>query len=299
MSDRNQVDALIQGYQRVDPRLYDILRTLSAQIRTIRSTINATTTPEAAALEDPTLNLPSFFTYSLPGNNVTLSWSGTDSSGTVLSAMFEIRKGTNWETASFITRTSSLSATLPPDLTVGTHVYLLKTIGFTGKYSVNSLTLYVTISPIPQVVVTSNVIDNNILLYWSEPVSHQFNIVKYEIFRNGVSVGFQFGTFAALFENAGGTFEYSVIAYDLAGNTSLPYILNVKVNQPPDFELVSKLTSTFTGTTIHCVVEAGVLLATTSNDTWQSHFATEGWDSIQDQLDAGYPIYLQPAWMAP
>lgn len=299
MSDRNQIESLIQGYQRADPRLYDILRLLASQIQSLRVLINTSVTPETIAREDPTLTLPTFFTYSLPGTSVNLSWGGTDSSGRVLNNSFEIRKGTSWDTASFVVRTSSLSAILAPDLLVGTHTYLLKTIGSSGSYSSHFLTLLVGISPVSEVEFTANVIDNNILLYWVEPINHPFNIVKYEIFREGVSLGFQFGTFAAMFESAGGTFTYSIVAHDLAGNISLPYTLEVKVNQPPDFELVSKIASTFTGTKNHCVVDAGSLVATTANDSWQSHFATEGWDSIQDQLDAGYPIFLQPSWMTP
>lgn len=31
-----------------------------------------------------------------------------------------------------------------------------------------------------------------------------------------------------------------------------------------------------------------------TTESWQNHFATRGWASIQDQIDAGYPIYAQP-----
>ena len=29
-------------------------------------------------------------------------------------------------------------------------------------------------------------------------------------------------------------------------------------------------------------------------ETWKEHFAARGWNTIRDQVDAGYPIYAQP-----
>jgi hypothetical protein len=299
MSDQNQVESLIQGYQRIDPRLYDILRFLASQIESLRTVINLSLTPETVAAEDPTLALPASFTYTLPGASVNLAWSASDINGNILSAVssFEVRKGTDWATASFVVRTSSLSAILAPDLLTGEHTYLLKTINSSGSYSTSYLTLVVNISPIFLVSLTSTVVDNNILLYWTEPATHSFNITRYEVFREGVSLGFKYGTFMATFENVGGTFEYGVVAYDLAGNSSLMYTIDITVSAPPDFELISNILSTFSGTKSHCVVDSGKLVAATANDTWQSHFATLGWNTPQDQINAGYPIYLQPSWV--
>lgn len=31
-----------------------------------------------------------------------------------------------------------------------------------------------------------------------------------------------------------------------------------------------------------------------TNETWEEHFVSRGWESPQDQIDAGYEYYIQP-----
>ena len=38
----------------------------------------------------------------------------------------------------------------------------------------------------------------------------------------------------------------------------------------------------------------GVILPVNTTETWAEHFSTRGWSSIQDQIDAGYPVICQP-----
>lgn len=46
-----------------------------------------------------------------------------------------------------------------------------------------------------------------------------------------------------------------------------------------------------------CVVasDGGLLSPVATGQTWASHFAGNGWNSPQDQITAGYPMYIQPA----
>jgi len=298
MSDQNQVESLIQGYQKRDPRLYDILRMLAGTIESVRILVNEALTPETVIAEDPTLPLPASITYSLPGDSLKISWSDVDAFGDLLSAVsnFELRKGTVWTTASLEVRTTSLSVNLAPDLATGTHTYLLKTINSSGGYSVNYLTLVVTIGAVSAVGITTTVIDNNVLLYWTKPVSSSFNIDRYEITRSAVLLGTSYGTFLSYFESAAGTFTYGIKAYDLAGNVSAETFIDVTVSAPPDFELVALQLSTFTGTCTKCIVDAGQLIAPVfTAETWAEHFTNNSVDQIQDFIDAGFGPWLTPS----
>lgn len=298
MSDQNQIEALIQGYQRRDPRLYDILRLLAGSVTSLRTLINEVITPEVFVSEDPTLPLPAGMSYSLPGDSVKIEWSDIDIYGNLLNAVttFEVRKGSVWASAVLVTRTTSYRINVVPDLPAGDHQYLLKTINSSGQYSTSAISVTVSISPVSPVTLTAQVIDNNVLLYWDEPTTHSFNIAKYELFREGVSLGIHSGTFASFFENVGGTFEYGIIAYDLADNTSPPTTIEALVSAPPDFELIGSYTSTFTGTKTKCIAEAGMLLAPVfTSETFDDHFINNSFDQISDFIAAGYGPWITPS----
>lgn len=298
MSDQNLVESLIQGYQRKDPRLYDILRMLAGQVEAVRVLVNEALTPEIVAAEDPTLPLPASITYSLPGDSVKIEWASVDSSGDPLSAVsnFELRKGTDWATASLEVRTTSLSVNLEPDLLTGDHTYLLKTINASGAYSVDYLTLVVTIGAVSAPGLTATVIDNNVLLYWTEPTAHSFNISYYSISRESVTLGISVGTFLSYFESTAGTFTYGIKAYDLAGNVSSETLLAVTLSSPPDFELVASQLSTFAGTPTNAIVDSGALIAPVfTAETFTEHFVNNGFDQIQDFITAGYGPWLTPS----
>jgi hypothetical protein len=298
MSDKNQITTLIQGYQRTDPRLYDILQFIASDIDDVKNQLNLVLSPETVADEDSALMLPLDITYYIPGDLVRINWNHLDKIGIELpvSYSFELRKGSVWDTSLFVTRTRSYSVSLAPDLSTGSHQYLLKVIGSSGKYSVDALSLIIEIQPISAVSISAQVIDNNILFYWLQPQEHSFNIAKYEMFREGVSLGLKYGTFTATFENTGGDFAYSIIAYDLADNVSEATNIDVHVSAPPDFEVVGNQLSTFTGTKTNCVVMEGKLVGPVYDEHWDDHFTKRSWDTIQDQIDAGYPYYLQPSY---
>ena len=134
------------------------------------------------------------------------------------------------------------------------------------------------------------------LLRWTEPDA-SFDIDYYELFKNGVSIGYNDGNFAALFETSAGNYNYGIIAYDMAGNASPISTILVGVNQPPDFELFNTFVSTFPGTLVNAYRDSALpsLLAPVDvTQTWLTHFSSHSWTTIQDQINAGYPIYAQP-----
>ena len=290
MGSREIIDTLIQGYQHRDPRLYDILMMLSGQIKSTEKRlidlVNTLTPDQVADLF--TLDPPLSFTYSLPGTTLVFSWSAVTDA-----RYYELRKGTDWDTATFITRTSSLTATLGPIL-VGTHTYLIKSIDQDGAYSASYTSVTVLIPEIQSVSITSTKIDNTVLLYWTVP-SAPFGIHHYNIYRGSILVGTAPGTFTTIFETSAGTYVYGIRAYDSVGNYSELSTLEVEVQAPPDYDLVAQEQSTLTGTLTNALVEGSYLLAPVVSETFEDHFIDSSWSTIQDQIDAGYPIYIQPA----
>ena len=293
MSNQNILLQLIQPISQSDPRLYDILRKMLEDMAKydaelfppIGPSIPQTTIPQT--VPDVTV-----FGYNLKLLSVQLYWSAP--SATIL--RYEIRQGNVWDTANSILTTDSLSAEIDP-LPIGTTRFLIKAIGESGVYSTNAAFVDVVVPPIGIISISSQVIDNNVLLYWNQPNS-TFKVDYYIVKKDGVEVGTISGTFFTIFESVSGTYTYSIIAVDVAGNQSAEYSVSATVAQPPDYELQADYTSLLLGTRTNAYKSGTpprLLVCVNTTETWQQHFTSRGWNTIQDQINAGYPYYAQPA----
>ena len=285
-----EIQQLIETVRISNPSLYTALSLLNQQIFDLNIQLNplvrqAVESQIIAATLDP----PTSFDYSLPGRTVRFIWSAVSGAH-----FYEIRLGSNWDTASLVVRTPSLQADIDP-LLIGIYTYLIKTLTADGIYSDNPTSLVVTIPTIPPPIVMAQVIDNNVLLTWNTPIS-SFEISHFLLYKDDVLVGQVNGNFTTVFELASGTYEYSIIAVDLAGNRSLGGTLPVTVNTPPDYELQDTRISILNGTRVNVVYESigPRLVASYVTETWGDHFTVRSWNTIADQIAAGYPIYLQP-----
>ncbi|MEG1971118.1 MAG: phage tail protein, partial [Burkholderiaceae bacterium] len=146
------------------------------------------------------------------------------------------------------------------------------------------------------------VIDNNVLIFCSPPATGSLPVREYEV-RKGASwaAGSVVGsngnsTFFSLFEQAAGDYTYWIAARDTAGNLGAAAQVTAKVSQPPDYILRTNLDSTFGGTLTGCYLEGGRLIGPAfTTETVAQHFDARGWSAPQQQVDAGYPLYIQPA----
>jgi hypothetical protein len=96
-------------------------------------------------------------------------------------------------------------------------------------------------STVPQIAapeITVSVIDNNVLLYWTEPAS-LFKIDYYTVDKTGdaEAAGRVDGTFTSLFEVVAGTYNYAVAAIDISTNVGRSAEIQAEVNTPPDYAL--------------------------------------------------------------
>ena len=146
-----------------------------------------------------------------------------------------------------------------PELSVGTHYFLVRAIdtaGNIGEYA----EAVIEIAPPGRVSFQNcSVVDNNVMLYWSIPDSVTLPI-EYYLFEqveryegNGETVEYfaEIGRidalFAASFETESGRYTYAVTPVDVAGNRGERSTIVMEVSQPPDFVLYHDWPSNFSG----------------------------------------------------
>lgn len=287
------VNALLIRVNKTDPVMLDILQILTDEC--IRLGLIVDPPPEVVTklsggviIEPPAA--PSGFIYQLTKKNVILSWE----SPSFFFTYYELREGTDWETASKILITANRQIVLNP-ISIGTHTYWLKTLDEEGLYSTVASRLDVVIPEIGLVTVIAEIVVNNIILRWNVP-SSTFDIDHYIIRREGIELTKQDGLFFAYVESVQGQYTYSVTPVDIAGNVGPTKLINSDVSGFPDFTLHSVRNSTLTGTKVNSKVEeTGKLLFNVNiTETYQQHFSTRSWASPQAQINAGYPLWLSP-----
>jgi hypothetical protein len=72
--------------------------------------------------------------------------------------------------------------------------------------------------------------------------------------------------------------------------------VSTAVNQPPDYVLKLDNFTSFNGNRVN-MVESGDgawLLPVNTTETFEQHFLTRSWATPQAQVDAGFPIFIQP-----
>lgn len=311
---KTQFDYLIQPLAKENPRLYDALHLVMGGLQNLENQINPIQTQliDLGGLQPPPGSPPYNFVATQLPDSIKLSWNNDDTKA----VLFEIREGLVWETADFIVKTPSLTASLNP-VVYGSYQYLIKSLNSDGVYSVDSTAVTLLISPgITTPVVTAQVIDNNVLLRWTDPfyTPGMFRTTYYNIYKNSVLWGTSAGNFAALYETTAGSYTYGVEAVDIAGNASLRGLVTATVNQPPDFELFHSwlselrvvdpapaggfqvLAAVFVNAVRTLDGKLFVILDTT--ETWLQNYTNAGfgrpWTNDDDAIANAQPYYSQP-----
>jgi hypothetical protein len=157
------------------------------------------------------------------------------------------------------------------------------------------------LAPNPVSNLRAQVIDNNVLLYWdlpsrtTLPISHAL-IKKGATWETAAAIGRKDGGFTSLQETQAGLYQYWVAVVDTDDNESTPSSIAVQVAEPPDFIFHGEFTSDFSATKSSALKEDSYLVIPVNlTETFQEHFDDNSWSTPQDQIDAGYPIYIQPA----
>lgn len=213
----------------------------------------------------------------------------------------EIRYGgDSWETAEVLStgingNSWSWQATLG-----GSLVFWLKGIITDGYYTNASSKVQLTIVPPYISDLTPQVIDNNVLLTWiNNPGSYDIDYIK--VMRgleleSAILVGKLLSSFTTIFETVAGTYKYWVIPVDKSGLAGEAVGAYAVVNQPPDYVLHDARPLDFSsGSGSNYLIKDGsVILPINVSESVEEHFLDNSFTSPQDQIDGGFPFYIQP-----
>lgn len=266
-------------------RAFDFLGNYSAS--------SATVTFAAPSIVNISAFTASFFDTSATSATVTLTWSN-------VTPDFGLR-GYQVSYGSTVLTTSSNTITLPADW-IGDRAITVRTIDQLGNLSSGYTQTVNKQAPASPTGLRVQVIDNTVMLYWQQPAVTTLPISHYLLRRGStwaaadVDYGRKDGLFTTVMETAGGTYTYWVATVDTDGYVSSPVSVSAVVAQPPDFVLYGSFNSTFSGTKSSAFLENGtVTLPVNTSETWASHFTARSWTSPQDQINAGYPVFIQPS----
>ncbi len=237
--------------------------------------------------------------YSITGISEYLSW--TISSSGFQIDRYEIRFGSTWAGGTFIDTTKATGYIRKVDYS-GARTYWVAAIDSVGNYGA-AASIGVNISAPGAVTgVRTDVVDNNVLIYWLAPSTGTLPVSSYEVrkgstWAGGTVVGSNGNsTFTAVFEQQSGTYTYWIAAIDSVGNYGTPASTAAYVNQPPDYILRANINSTFNGTLVNTLLSNGtLLLPVNTTETWTQHFVNNGYATPQAQITAGNPIYINPS----
>jgi len=267
-------------------------QTFTVQAVDANNNLGAAATVAIAPAAPPAPNVQNTFR----GEQVLLSWDPVQ--GSLETAYYKVLRGNTFASATLLAEIKSTTYSLKVDWT-GTQRFWVAAVDVIGKQGPEQFQDVVVTSPSAPVI-SQQVIDNNVLLRWTDS-TQTLPIVYYELRRGstyagGTSVGTKQGLFTTVFETVSGTYTYWLAGVDSAGNVGTPASVSALVNQPPDYILRSDINSTFSGTSTNLTPNGTGLLATVdTTETWQSHFTSRGWSTLQDQVSAGFTIYAMPS----
>lgn len=217
---------------------------------------------------------------------------------------YEIRLGSNWGASTLIDKVAS-TYYLWASQTSGGYTLLLAAKDTSGNYS-DAVAYAIDVdAPSAPRNITAQVVNNMITLRWDAPLTSSFPIREYRIYKRVGSVDELLGSVNAniktLMEFTAGTYTYLITAVDTYGNEGEPGSITIYVDPPPMFELIADIVLDPNDADITNGIIDGefIVMPIDPTATFESHFEDQSWDTPQDQIDAGYPIYIQPASTLP
>lgn len=198
---------------------------------------------------------------------------------------------------------------LVPSVIVGEHHYMVRGIDSAGNRSLWGEVVFTAMAPGKVTFSSSSAIDNNFLLYWTEPDSIFFAIAYYvfsEVDSDGyeMEIGRVDARFSSSFESVSGEYTYRVTPVDTAGNRGESADISMAISQPPDFMLFHDYDSLFNGAKTNFALDGrGSMYAPVlENETWQANAArvaallstTAANLTWQQKVTGGYEYYNSP-----
>jgi len=302
VSNENAVRNLIRIDDKANPTLFRALQLLIDDLYRIN---NEVFPPSVVGVGDnqggvvaaigPVLN----FTGTAYPDNLRLDWDNLPGA-----FRYQIKMGLDWDSAKPIIVTATDVANIDPvflNLVYGTYNFIIRPWNFASVPGLPaSATLIVPVIGPPDL--SLEVVVSTVLLKWTVPAS-AWRISHYIIYKNNIEIGTIAGTFKLIQEQVGGTYTYEVAAVDIVGNVGQRSGgKTADLHDPSEFEFVDELEADYTGIYVNTektIIDniVGIVGPVISPETWQEHFVNNSFGSPQDQIDAGYPVYFQPAFI--
>ena len=171
--------------------------------------------------------------------------------------------------------------------------------------------------PIASTALTAFIIDNNVILRWTDPAATSLPIASYDIYRcpsGGSCSVTNYATTSTFITNVGGTntysffetaagdYKYFVRTKDLAGNYSVPTAISTSVKEPRDFVVLADVDSKYVEaalTTAYCsgAVAANEAACILAGGTWIEN-SKAAWTNIKDvtNTSAILPVNALESW---
>jgi len=298
MSNENAVRNLIRIDDKSNPTFFRAIQLLIDDLYKINNEVFPIVTPgqEQGSVGGLVLPAPLNFQGVAYPDNLRLDWD--DLQGAF---RYQIRIGRLWDTAKHVLTTATDMANVDPvylNLIYGTYNFLLR--GMNANAALGDTAEAVLVIPqIPPPDLFVEVMLSTVLLRWTEPAS-SWRIHHYIIYKDGLEIGTISGTFKLIQEQIGGTYSYAVAAVDIVGNVSTrSAVKTVELHDPSEYEFIEAVYATYDGVKVNIVeynLEGihGLLGPIVDDKTWEEHYVVYGWDSPFAQIEAGYPIYMQP-----
>lgn len=272
--------------------------TVQFYIRAVDSSGNysqssSTTNFTPTAVPNTTQIRYSYADTSLTSATVTLDWNDVTTSQFEIAYYEVIYNGTT-------KTTKSNSITVPADWT-GDRLFIVKTVDIHGNKSSGFSNDVAKVAPNPPTDLKTQVIDNTVMLYWklpdrtSLPIDHVM-LRKGATFATSTPIGEKKGEFTTVTEVVGGEYTYWLSAVDTEGIESSPVSITTIVAEPPDFVFNGQFISDFSGTKSSAAFDgSSLVLPINTTETFEQHFTSRSWNTPQNQIDAGFPIFIQPS----
>lgn len=207
------------------------------------STSAASAAYTTTAVPAPANLRESFYDTSLTTATITLDWD--DAAPDFGLRHYRVSDGV-------AVRTVSASTITLPAAWIGARTFSVEAIDRNSNVSAPLTKTITKLAPNPPSAVRAQVIDNNVMLYWTLPARTTLPIA-HTLIKRGISwataveVGTKSGAFTTLQELAAGTYTYWLATVDTDGYTSEPVSVTANVSAPPDFSFHGAQESAFTG----------------------------------------------------
>jgi hypothetical protein len=270
------------------------------KIKAVDTTGNESTSEATASV---TITAPSVVSGSVAFNssNVVLDWADA-TGGSWATEDYTVSYGTTFGSSTFVAKTKASQYTTRANWS-GLRKFWVVPNDIYGNAGTPFSFDVSLVSPPAVTSLTAKVIDNNVLLKWNGSTGGSLPVEYYQVkvgatFGGATLVGQTAATYSTLFEIVSGDYTYWIVPVDTAGNVGTENYIMATVDQPVDFVLQSNASLVLASASVltNCLVDfdGTLLLPVDKTKTWTNHFSDNSWSTPQDQIDAGYPIFIQP-----